>query len=539
MEVSLGVTAAPAVPDEQTPVVAATSARHDRAVIIAALVVMGIATAVAVIANALARPVNSDDLAWQRLLDIWGGQGHASAWISEDVFPTRYPLYLALDVLGIHGRRGVNVAAVLLDVAAGAAFVGGLLVSRELARPLRWRIVPAAAVVSVWAAVTWDQVFYSPNTRTLEFGLCILLLALLGLLAARDPIPTGPIVAVTALATLIWISDPFVLYVVGAPAFLVAVVDVVLRERRRGVVVMTVIAVSGVASWIVHFGFKLFDVTLRPVAGGARHVTALGDLPERTRAVFDRLVALLGVSGTDLTTGPIGATALAWLRLGLVALGIAGAVLTVRRWRDASLLARTLVVCIVSTPVAVVLVNVYEFPDAVIDRYLGAALVGLAGLAVIAVDRLPSTAGRVGAVLLTALVIGAFAGNVVTWSEDRDAAPDAQSLALAHAVDGQLWDRVYGWYWTAVRSDQIIRGGPRWVHVECGHGHLRLMPWHNDTAVLRGHPATIAVALDDLGCPLRALERTYGPAARTTTLAGTRFAVWETADASPRLRTLT
>ena len=139
--------------------------RHDRTVVLVALVVMAVTTALAVIANALTRPVNADDLAWQRLLDIWGGQGHASAWISEDLFPTRYPLYLVLDALGIHGRRGVNVAAVVLDVAAGAAFLGGLVLSRELARPLRWRIVPALAVVSVWATVTWDQVFFSPNTR--------------------------------------------------------------------------------------------------------------------------------------------------------------------------------------------------------------------------------------------------------------------------------------------------------------------------------------------------------------------------------------
>ncbi|HEY8216482.1 MAG TPA: hypothetical protein VIH82_05060 [Acidimicrobiia bacterium] len=537
---STAVATAPTASEERDGQGTTADPRHDRTVLIVALAVMAVTTAVAVIANALTRPVNSDDLAWQRLLDIWGGQGHAQAWISEDLFPTRYPLYLVLDALGIHGRRGVNVAAVLLDVAAGAAFVGGLVLSRELARPLRWRVVPALAVVSVWAAVTWDQVFFSPNTRTLEFGLSVLLLAILGLLAARDPLPVGPVAAVTALATLIWVSDPFVLYVVGAPAALVAVIDLALHERRRGRVVLVVVTISGVVSWIIHFGFKLFDVTLRPVAGGARHLTALGDLPERTRAVFDRVVALLGVSGTDLTSGPVGATALAWLRLGLVVLGVTGAVLTVRRWRDASLLARTLVVCIVSTPVAVVLVNVYEFPDAVIDRYLGAALVGLGGLAVIAVDRLSGRAGRVAVTLMAALVIGAFAANVVSWSEDRDANPDAASLALAHAVDGQLWDRVYGWYWTAVRSDQIIQGRPRWIHVECDHGgRLRLMPWHNDTAVLRGHPATIAVALDDLGCSLRALERTYGPATRTTTLEGTRFAVWETADASPRLRTLT
>jgi len=49
----------------------------------------------------------------------------------------------------------------------------------------------------------------------------------------------------------------------------------------------------------------------------------------------------------------------------------------------------------------------------------------------------------------------------VTWSEDRDATPDADSIALARAVDAALFDRVYGWYWTAVRSDQIVASDPR------------------------------------------------------------------------------
>jgi hypothetical protein len=303
-------------------------------------------------------------------------------------------------------------------------------------------------------------------------------------------------------------------------------------------VVLAVLVVSGVAAGLLRVALELFDVTLRPVAGGARYYTNLDELADRTRAVFDRLVALLGVSGTDLTSGPVGATGLAWLRLALVALGIAGAVLTVRRWRAASLLARTLVVCVVSTPIAVVMVNVYANPEAVIDRYLGAALIGVAGLAVIAVDRLTGNVGRVAAAVMAVLVLGAFSANVVTWAQDRDAEPDADALALSRAVDGELWDRIYGQYWMAVRLDQITRGGPPWIHVECDRGRLRLMPWHNDSAVLRGRPITIAIALDDLGCSRRELERVYGPAARTVSLAGTRFAVWETADASPRLRTL-
>jgi hypothetical protein len=509
-------------------------------VLVVALVAMGIATGLAVIANTLVRPVNSDDLAWQRLLDIWGGQGHTKAWISEDLFPTRYPVYLLLDALGISGRRGVNVAAVVFAIASGAAFLFGLVSSGELTRPLRWRLVPAFAVVSVWAAVTWDQVFFSPNTRTLEFGLVVLALALLGRAAQRSGARRRELAWLTVFAAAIWISDPFVLYVVGGPAAFVALLDAVApARRRRGITVLAVLVISAVAASLFRFVLELFDVFLRPVAGGARHVTALGDLVDRTRVVFERFVALLGTSGSDLTSGPIGATGMAWLRLGLVALGVAGAILTLRRWRDASLLARTLVVCVISTPIAVILVNVYARPDIVIDRYLGAALVGIAGLAVIAVDRLSGRLGRVALAVMAVLVLGAFVSNIVTWFEDHDAAPDADAIALAHAVDGELWDRVYGYYWLALRVDQIERGGPRWIHVVCHKGEpLRLMPWHNDTSVLSGHPTTIAVALDALPCTLHDLETAYGQAARTVVLDGHRFAVWETADASPRLRTL-
>jgi hypothetical protein len=514
--------------------------RTERTVVIVSLVVMAVATGVAVIGNTLLRPVSSDDLAWQRLLDIWSNQGHVHAWISEDLFPIRYPLYLLLDALGLRGRSGVDVAAVVLAIASGAAFLFGLLTCGDLQRPLRWRLVPCFAVVSVWTTASWDQVFFSPNTRTLEYGLVILALALLGRAVQRAGPSWWELVAIGAFATLIWLSDPFILYFVGGAAAVVAATDLLAPDRRRcGATTLAVLAITGVVAWLFRLVLEAFDVVLRPVAGGARHVTAFGDVLHRSRVVFDRLVALLGVSGSDLTSGPVGSLALAWLRLGLVALGIAGAVLTVRRWGTASLLARTLVVCLVTTPIAVVLVNVYADPSIVIDRYLGAALVGIAGLAVIAVDGWSGEAGRIAALVMGAVVVCAFAANTVSLVEDRDAAPDADAIALAHAVDGQLWDRVYGQYWLALRLDQITDGGPRWIHVECDKGRpLRLMPWHNDTSVLSGHPRTIAVALEALSCSLGDLERAYGPATRQVDLAGHRFAVWETADASPRLRTL-
>jgi len=506
---------------------------------------MAVTVAVAVVANSLLRQVNSDDLAWQRLLDIWSTHGHEKAWISEDLFVSRYPLYVVLDAIGILGRRGVNVAAVITNVAAGAAFVAGLVVSGELARPLRPRLVAAFAVLSLWTTVAWDLVFFSPNTRTFEFGLTVLAVAWLGAVVTRPDIRIASLAGVTALAAFLWLSDPFVLYAIGIPVALVALVDLVTVARRRpGWIVLGVLAVSAFAAQVARWILELFDVFLRGVAGGSRHVTALSDLPDRAQLVLERYAALLGVSGAELTSGPIGSSALAWLRLALVVLGIVGAVMTVRRWSAASLLARTLVVCIVSSPVAVTLLNVYASPDIVLDRYLGAGLIGLAGLAVIAIDRLAGTLGRIAIVVMTVLVVGVFASNVVSAVEDRDARPDADAIALARGARANLWDRVYGYYWLAVRADQIDPGGPEWIHVECDEGgRLEQMPWHNDTSVLDtaddAPPATIAVALTGLPCTLDDLERAYGPAARTTEIEGRRFAVWETADASPRLRMLT
>ncbi len=506
---------------------------------------MAVTTAVAVVGSTLLRQVNSDDLAWQRLLDIWATHGHEKAWISEDLFVSRYPMYVVLDWFGIAGRRGVDAAAVLTNVAGGAAFVAGLLLSGELVRPLRWRLVAGFAVLSLWTTVAWDQVFFGPNTRTLELGLTVLALAWLGLIANRPTLSRAALVGIVALGAFLWLSDPFVLYAIGVPAALVAVIDLFAPSRRRaGWIVLAVLAASAVVAQLARWFLELFDVFLRGVAGGSRHVTALGDVPDRAQLVIERYAALLGVSFSDLTSGPVGSTTLAWLRLALVALGIAGAVITLRRWSSASLLARALVVCVVSSPVAVTLVNVYADPAIVLDRYLGAGLVGVAGLAVLALDHWSGTIGRGVAVVFTALVVGVLASNVVSLVEDRDATPDADAVALAEAARANLWDRVYGYYWLALRTDQIDDRGPEWIHVECEKGGaLELMPWHNDTSVLAvdegDEPSTIAVALDDLPCSLADLERAYGPASRTTEVEGRRFAVWETADASPRLTDLT
>ena len=124
-------------------------------------------------------------------------------------------------------------------------------------------------------------------------------------------------------AAFVWLSDPFVLYAIGVPAALVAVADLfVVRRRRPAVTVLAVLAVSALAAQVARWILELSTCSCA-ACGGERHLTDVSDVFDRARLVLERYAALLGVSGSDLTSGPVGSTALAWLRLGLVVLGVA------------------------------------------------------------------------------------------------------------------------------------------------------------------------------------------------------------------------
>jgi len=490
-------------------------------------------------AAAVGRGLNSDELAWQRLLDVWGHEGHGTTWISEDLFFTRFLLYGVLEAAGIVGRRAAIGVSIAVNVAGAGAFVGGLLASGELRKPLRAGTIAALGLSAAWAPTAWHDIFFNPNSRTLELGCSVLAIALLGRWTTRGALGVGTAIALGVGLALIWVSDPFVLYLVGGTAALVALLDLAKPARRRqSGLVLAVIAGSAVLSFVLRRSVQLVDVYTRQVAQGRRNVTALADIPRRAVAVFEHTLQLVGVSRDDLTTGSADVRLVAWLRIGVLVLGMLGAAMTVRRWGRASLLMRTLTLALVTTPLAVIMINQFDDPEFVMARYLCVVPLALVALAVLAIDGLRGRVGSVAAVVAALVVAGAFVTSLHRLIDAPAGSPDGPALRLADAVDAAGFDRVYGFYFVALPPDQLREGGARWAAVDCApSGRLRLERWNNDDAVLRPRADTIAVALDRLCAPLDALERFYGAPSDVVTIEGTRFAVWK--DPPPRLRSLT
>ncbi len=524
---------------EASPAPPAPDRGHDRFVIGLVALAVVVACAIGVAAESVGHSLNSDELAWQRLLDIWMHEGHRSAWISEDILFPRFASYLLLDAVGITGRNAALITAGVMSALGSLAMVGALLLGADLHRPLRTRTAIAMVLVGCWAPFAWDVIFFNPNSRALELGLALLAVAALGCVATGRLRSPGALVALGVGLTLLWLSDPFVLYYLGATVALVVVLDALLRvERRRATVVLVLLAASAVASVVLRRALELVDLTAKPVGENRRNLTAIGDIPERAWAVVERTVAVLGVRGADLTSGPVDVAFVAWFRLAVVAVGVVGVVLVVRRWRASTLLARTMVACLVTTPAIVVLVNQFDDPGRVMDRYLCLVPIALVVLAVIAVDRLQGVGARVATVAVAVVVVGAVVSGARIWWEDRNATPDDPALRLAAAASTAGFERVYGYYWLTVPPDQLVDGGVRWVTVDCrADGRLRLEEWNNDDAVLRPRAAPVAVALDGLCTSLDDLTDAYGPPDELVTIEGTDFAVWR--DPPDRLLDLT
>lgn len=528
-------------PDEtasSTPTLRARRGREAATLAIVGLAII-VATAAGIAAESVVHSLNSDELAWQRLLDIWMHEGHRHAWISEDILFPRFALYLLLDVAGVTGRNAALVTAGIMSATGSLAMATAMVIGADLHRPVRTRTAIALVLSACWAPFAWAVIFFNPNSRSLELGLALLGVAALGLVLSGRLARPVTLVALTAALALLWLSDPFVLYYVGITVAIVVAVEALERaKRRRALVVLGVLAASAFVSVVLRRAIELVDVTAKPVGENQRNITAVGDLPERTWVVLGRIVDVLGISGTDLTRGPADVAAVAWVRVVVVALGVVGAVMVVRRWRSASLLPRTMAGALVTTPVIVVVVNQFDDPARVMDRYLCMVPIALVVLAVVAVDGLRGVPARVATVAVTLVVIGAIATGARLWWNGRDVRPDDPAVRLAAAAQAAGFERVYGYYWLTVPPDQLVDGGVRWVTVDCAaDGRLRLEEWNNDDAVVAPSAAPVAVALDGLCASLADLTDAYGAPSDVVTLDGTRFAVWT--DPPPALVHLT
>lgn len=487
-----------------------------------------VATALGIAAESVVHSLNSDELAWQRLLDIWMHEGHGTAWISEDILFPRFALYLLLDVVGVTGRNAALATAGIMSAAGSLTMAAAMVIGADLRRPLRARTAVALVLTACWAPFAWAVIFFNPNSRSLELGLALLGVAGLGLVLTGRLARSLALGGLTAALALLWLSDPFVLYYVGITVALVVGAEVFERaKRRRALVVLGVLAASAIVSVLLRRALELVDLTAKPVGENRRNITAIGDLPDRTWAVLGRILEVVGISGSDLTSGPIDVAVVAWVRIVIVALGVIGAVMVIRRWGSASLLPRTMVATLVTTPLIVIVVNQFDDPERVMDRYLCLVPIALVVLAVVAVDGLHGLSARIAAIAVTVVVIGAVASGARLWWEHRDVAPDDPALRLEAAAEAAGFERVYGYYWLTVPPDQLVDGGVRWVTVDCRpDGRLRLEEWNNDDAVLGPSAAPVAIALDGLCASLDDLTEAYGAPTEVVTIADTRFAVW-------------
>ena len=505
----------------------------------AAVLWLAVTMIIAVGAIASVRDLNSDDLAWQYLLHAWESTGHAQGWISEDVFPTRFALYALLEALGFTGRDEVVVASAILNFAGALSFLAALAVSQSIRVPVRGRVVVGVGLLASWGLVAWTDVFFSPNSRSLEIGLALLAVAWLGVRTITERRLSVLALTVFALA-LVWFSDPFVFLVVAVPAGLAVALDALKPFRRRGsLTVLVVLALSVLLTLAFRAGLALFDLSAESVARGGYFLTPLGEIPHRALAILERSAILLGLGQENLTQGSALDLLVAVLRLGVLGLALAGLIVTVREWGRASLLARTLGLSLIACPAAMIFINIYPDPAIIIDRYLVMVLVALAGLALIALDRARAKAARVSGVLVAVLVLAVLVTNFSNWRENNETVRDANAIALGDAVSFQEWDRVYANYWMAVRQNEVAPGNARWVPVTCDrNGPLELFKWNNDSSVLRTRPKTIAVSVERQYCDSSDIARLYGPPTDQVALEGHEFFVYRDRSVSPALRTL-
>lgn len=146
-----------------------------------------------------------------------------------------------------------------------------------------------------------------------------------------------------------------------------------------------------------------------------------------------------------------------------------------------------LVVGAIISPLVLLLADSSDDRLALTTRYLVLVPIALVVLAAIAADRVRGRSGQRAAVVLAAAVVAAgLVVNVNLWSSGPGSRLDAPFERLASAAREQGWDRVYASIWTGVIADQVERGGPRWVTVDCDAGTpLELFEWNNDDATLR------------------------------------------------------
>jgi hypothetical protein len=453
--------------------------------------------------------LTSDSVAQQSVVRTWFAAGHRLTYLPPDTWVLKLPLYAVVETLPLAPATRVCVEAVALAVlmVALAAWACRVL-ARQLtpageplaARPLEL-VLPFAWLATLGGGIG-SYLVALPNSRNIELGLALLVVALAG---TRFPLPRRPVLlcvgagSVVLLAAL-WVDDPYVAYLVGAPlAFAAAAWWLRSAAHGGGERRLLVVAAVLVASLVL----------IGPLRGLLARVGVLV-VPDATGPTFDPVVVLghlpiLGPAAAaqlGLAEPGAAATIMHVLAVTLVALGgVAAVLIAVRGWRDGRVALFVLGVHPLVV-VAGVLVNrtIYDFHA---GRYLVLGFVDLAACLALAPAALRTTfprhidgrraAARAAATWLVALTGVAVVAGLVSAALDRPVPVDllaaerqeqAATLGLLEAAAAQGASTGLAPFWGADLYTHLSSGRVQISDVDCDAGRLRHRQWLTDTARL-------------------------------------------------------
>ena len=494
-------------------------------------------------------PSNSDAAAQQSVLLTWLRVGHGQAYLPTDTWALKFPLYLVVENLPLASATRILVEAATLDalmyvlLAAAAWWFAG-----RAGGVRRWYdvVLPLAWLATVGGGMGRD-LSTGPNYRNVEMGLSFALLALAGRHLAPGTAEPGaappgrwpvrwhvrwPVrwhgralaVAVPLVLALLYVDDPYFLYLLALPLLLGCLVAAVLpygrpsadepgtSRRTRLLQVAAVVAAS---------------LAVAPALRAALGAAGVTIMSEGTTGTLQPTVVLAHVRGlwTSVQAQLGDRGRMGWVGLGLaLAFLLVGAVLCVlltrRGWRR-----RDAVLTFVAGHWLVAFAAVVfkrDFDGAGDGRYLVLGVVDLAVGVAIGAAVLRATRPRAAAAL-TALVAAAVVGNGVVRVLAGPAAPaehtrQAQTLQALRASGAT---KGFAQYWAANLYVHQSAGDLQVSEVVCGSSdRLQLRAFLTDTARL-AVPARRTFLLWDPAaevfhrCPRARIDAQLGPPSAT------------------------
>lgn len=470
-------------------------------------------------------PLDSDSVAQQSMLNTWSRLGHGETYVPEDTWILKFPVYAVVEAFPLPSATRVLVETTILN-GTGYALVAWAcwLIAGGCGFERRWTdvVLPLTWLTTLSGALG-GYLSIMPNHRNIELGMAFALLALLGRYLStsrpdtKDGRPrvwrfAGGLAAWLTMA-LLWLDDPYFVYLLAVPAVLGCVAWFAVRRCgtrclvAAGLIISSVLALplgrGALALVGVHTSNHSNGVSLEPAAVWRR----IGLLPESLAHQF-------GWTEAGTGAGTAHGAAVVVLLAGMVA----GGYLALRAWR-----LRSLPLFLISSHwllvVGAVIIN-----RAVVDyhagRYLMPGLLDLAvglGLAAASLRRRRPRIARA----VTVLLAFATSANLVFAVVSPRPAPVAtgQRHTILAAIDRSGASKGFGNFWSTNVYVHASRGRLAISDVTCEGGRLQLRHWLTDTARAQA-PARRSFLIWEAGyfsaCPLSALDRQLGvPRERT------------------------